>query len=226
MNLSVSRCLCGICIVPSQFRTEPVENLPLNVGVVAKPNEPGDAGLAPKPGHLALGVLACCRLSFPHCVVLSDLPAQYGASLPVTEGFERLQPGPVGKLYCSAHLVQQAGAEHALDPAVDAFVEPGAVGVESDLHDVETVQTGRAALEHPGHRLARQQADFNGAKGLLLIAGVDPRRSGRVQAPEQAVEKLAAILSALTASAASIDAPSVPLGHRLKARAQAFRPPR
>src|SRR5207247_3083256 len=124
--LSLSLCLTIHYNVPSQFTTEPVENLPLNVGVVAKPNEPGDAGLAPKPGHLALGVLACCRLSFPHCVVLSDLPAQYGASLPVTEGFERLQPGPVGKLDCPARLVQQAGAEHPLHPPVDAFAEPGA----------------------------------------------------------------------------------------------------
>ena len=105
-------------------------------------------------------------------------------------------------------------------------MKPRAVGAESDLDDVEAVQTGPAALEHPVHRLAREQADFNGAKDLLLVAGVNPRRRRRVQAPEQAVEKLAAILSALAASAAPIDAPSVALGHRLKARAQAFRPPR
>src|SRR5207245_10110388 len=178
----------------------PVENLPLNVGVVAKSGEPSDADLAPKPGHLALGVLACCRLSFPHRVLLGDLPAQHGASLPVTQGLERLQPRPVGKLDCPARLVQQAGGEHALDPAVDAFAEPRAVGVESDLDDVEAVQTGPAALEHPGHRLAREQADFNGAKDLLLVAGVNPSRSHRVRAPEQAAEKRAASLSALAAS--------------------------
>src|SRR5438309_11766926 len=34
-----------------QLRTEPLNNLPLNVRVIAKSGEPGDAGLAAKPGH-------------------------------------------------------------------------------------------------------------------------------------------------------------------------------
>src|SRR2546428_13792826 len=120
----------------------------LDLRVISKSGEPGDARLAAKPGHLALCILPGRRLGLADGFLEANFSAKHRPGVPVAQGSKGLdaggRPGPAWQQ--GARLFHKTPSVHLLNSPVDPPAEFSPVGGQADFEDSKTPQARPAPL--------------------------------------------------------------------------------
>src|SRR3989442_14426809 len=121
----------------------------LDLRVISKSGEPGDARLAAKPGHLALCILPGRRLGLADGFLEANFSANQRPGVPVAQGPKGFDAGgAAGRAWQQgARLFHKTRSVHPLNSPVNPPAEFSPVGVQADFEDSKTAQARPAALE-------------------------------------------------------------------------------
>src|SRR5665213_3114463 len=139
--------------------------------------------LAAEPSELALGVVAMALLRGFDCGLQAQRSCMHSQRLTVSQGVESFH-GAVA-IEQPACLLYETGGEHGSCPLVKPLIQLLAGRVEANAQKAEAGE--RVARHDFRKRLARNNADLDGANQLGRVVGVDARRRGRVQPREEPV---------------------------------------
>src|SRR5258708_25997060 len=109
-----------------------------DLGIIAEAVEPGDFRFPPKPCHLPFRIIAMRLLGRLQSLIASEFSTQELHSLFVTERVQRPRR-PAVFLHKPLCLFDQAALEHLASALINALVERGAVGIETDSQDAKAL---------------------------------------------------------------------------------------
>lgn len=160
----------------------------LNVWIVAEPIQPVNFGIFPEPGHLAFRILSGGDGGPLDRLGHTEGAFKAGQRLLVADGLECLGVPGHAAFKQSSNFVEETGFEHAAGPFVDPFNEELTRRPKAELQRAETLEWLPSLFEQPGSRLARAQADFQRANGLLDVIRVDAGGRGRIEPAKDPVQ--------------------------------------
>ena len=155
-------------------------------GVVAETFHPGNVGLAAKPGHLALGVVAVSLLRGGDGLRHRQLAADALQRLLVAERVHRR--------YVAVALEQrfsfgyESVIEHPRRATIDTVVKLLARGIQANAKNAEATQGISSLLPELAHWTARGQADFNSANEFRYVVAMDRGCGRRIKSLQQAMQ--------------------------------------
>lgn len=150
------------------------------------------AGLAPKPGDLALGVLAGGEEGELDGLVDGQPALDDAEGFLVSNCFKRLCRRGQALTKELTDLLDESGFEHLARPESDLCAKRSTFREENQFKRREAAEGSSPGGEEPGSGASREETDLEGANEFLMIVEMDPGGGGGIEPEEEAVESAGA----------------------------------
>src|ERR1700674_1056109 len=146
-----------------------------NCRIVTEAGEPVYEGLLAEPGELPFGVAARGLGNGFRGGCQGDGAFQVGLQFAVSDEVEWLRILGNAAADKAGNFLEPAAIEHGVDSPLDAVVERGARGLQTDLDRVIAFEGRAARPVNFRERTSREQTNFDRANHFRPVAGTDPQ---------------------------------------------------